>query len=254
MAQTQIHNQILNSMNINQQNYTSDVCYFYELVKILGDEADEFDYKKEMHPCIYNSETFEKFVSINFFVLKKVPESMITQTMIDTVIQNYPRSFDFLCECNIDVDEQMCKDILSVTCAFGSYDNEVYNQIIEYFPHLSEYFYALNQTNETDEMEQDDPESVEVYNMQIDQMYERYRSKDDKEAFEGCLSQFVNSHTVNYEEDKSCSVCFDSFHSIVKLDCGHEFCEDCVCSWIKTRDEDTRLSKNCPMCRRHIQL
>ena len=163
---------------MDQQNYASDVCYFSELVKMLGDEADEFDYKREMHPCIYNSQTFEKLVSINFIVLKQVPESMITKMMIDTIVRDHPRSFDFLCECNIDVDEQICKDILNVSCAFGSYDNEVYNQIIEYFPHLSDYFYALN---ETDEMEQDDPESIKVYNMQVDEMYKRQRTNHESQ-------------------------------------------------------------------------
>jgi len=44
------------------------------------------------------------------------------------------------------------------------------------------------------------------------------------------------------------------FSCFVKLDCSHEFCKECISSCIRSRDNDTRLCKNCPLCRTNIHI
>ena len=45
---------------------------------------------------------------------------------------------------------------------------------------------------------------------------------------------------------KNCCVCYDSFDDLVKLECGHEFCEKCADSII-----NHTYSLKCALCRKH---
>jgi hypothetical protein len=59
-----------------------------------------------------------------------------------------------------------------------------------------------------------------------------------------CSNVFCNVHkTENFE----CGVCYELHKSRIKLDCSHEFCDDCIFRWICVTDEP-----NCPMCRTKI--
>lgn len=45
---------------------------------------------------------------------------------------------------------------------------------------------------------------------------------------------------------KQCSICYDPFPRLISLECGHEFCENCVDSIL-----NHSCSLKCALCRKH---
>jgi len=263
----QIHSKIIDRLGESEIiDYTTSAEYFFELVMESEDEADEINYKQEMHPIIYNCDTFEFLVGANFHVLKQVPVSMITNQMIDSVISNHPMSFWFLLECGVDVTEDMCHSIID---QMYDLDSAVLNKMIDMYPSLEAHMQTSinnqiiknnDSDTEGDDVSDDDDDeekinsSIEFCNQQISQMYTRQRTPKQSDAFQHNVDLFLQSHAIEKVFMEECSICSNPFSCFVKLDCSHEFCKECISSCIRSRDNDTRLCKNCPLCRTNIHI
>ena len=53
-----------------------------------------------------------------------------------------------------------------------------------------------------------------------------------------------NIHNKNYDV---CTICYDNIYDKVVLDCGHEFCSNCIFDWKYTEERNS-----CPCCRSTI--
>lgn len=49
-------------------------------------------------------------------------------------------------------------------------------------------------------------------------------------------------------EKPECSICMEEVNEKIKLDCGHNFCKECIYPWIVEKWKDS----SCPMCRTAI--
>ena len=50
---------------------------------------------------------------------------------------------------------------------------------------------------------------------------------------------------IKTEEETLCPICFKNFYIIRKTKCNHEFCKDCIETWLNE-------SKKCPICMRYL--
>ena len=139
-----VHQRTIKNAYDNDEHYTQNLDYFMELVKELEDDAEDFDFEQEMHYSLYNSDTFEYLVSSNPYVIKQVPTHLLTTRMIDEIVNNYPNSFDLLCSCEIDIDQETCEKILDQMEGFSDfYDADTYENIIELFLDLFSGVYCV---------------------------------------------------------------------------------------------------------------
>ena len=268
----EMHQSVLKKAFYDSNHYTKNLDYFMELVRELGDAADEFDFKNEMDESIYNSNTFEYLVSENFYVIVKVPENLLTRTMIDLVIQNCSFSYSLLCEHVMEEpDKETCEKILDkmIDFDFDERSANAYEFIIQTYPDLKERDPCLhemfeNQRNGNDQMNEDDETTedqmveddptYDEYNRVLDVMNRRKRTESESLMFQNSMNEFLKEREIESIENSTCIICFGNMNVSIKLDCEHMFCKECISNWIKYQDKDLRLQKNCPCCRKIMEI
>lgn len=57
---------------------------------------------------------------------------------------------------------------------------------------------------------------------------------------------------VDDEVDDPCVICRDGNAGLVALDCNHKFHEECIRTWLTTRNNRGSLNNSCPMCRAEV--
>jgi len=252
-----MHQEIIKRSYDNGRHYTQNLDYFIELVRELENDAEEFDFEEEMHHSLYNSNTFEYLVASNPYVIKQVPENLVTTRMIDEIVNNCPLSFNILCGCEVVMNQGICKKILDqMESSDDFYDATVYENIIHLFPNLVTYSPYLNQLSQNGSTSiQTGIDSYEEYNLQIDNFYRRNRSEEESETFQNKVNDFLNHHRTNTNSpEQQCPICYNETNCDIELDCKHSFCQNCISSWIKSQDTDVRLEKTCPCCRTKINI
>lgn len=77
--------------------------------------------------------------------------------------------------------------------------------------------------------------------------------KDNFQITEGVISEEItDSNSSDSMEMKTCIICNNEYIKIdenniryIKLECNHDFCEDCISKWCNKKN-------SCPMCRKEI--
>ncbi len=44
-----------------------------------------------------------------------------------------------------------------------------------------------------------------------------------------------------------CGICFNEFRNLIKINCGHRYCNDCIFRWLN-------INNTCPTCRKVVNL
>jgi hypothetical protein len=70
------------------------------------------------------------------------------------------------------------------------------------------------------------------------------KRKDGQPCAQRCV-RFCRWHTTS----DLCSICLEQPNPVIKLNCGHSFCEGCIYNWIF---QQTNNQSFCPMCRTEI--